>query len=373
MPAPPAILSFEVGSRARTGRGVTHTRPAERWTLLGDEVVDVAVVGGGPAGSAAAIEAARLGASVTLFERSGTDRPKPCGDALTQGALDELEALGLSVEKLISLGGAAFESVSLQSGGEQVYATSSAQGGYGWVVPRSHLDQALRDLAAAAGATVSYHAAVRNIEVEDAAWSLDVRAGSSRHRARAQTVVLAHGAASKLSTEHDVSGNPGWSMSTTWYESGDHDQLIVDVDESFHPGYAWSFPTGKGMANRGICALDRASSSHLRELAASWMNHRSQQRGGAAPVWSGSGIRWHDERGLLACGDAAGLVDPVTSEGIRQALESGRRAGRAVARWVRDGSEDELQSYSDWVLTTYRERFQPTPERVMFQMLFGLL
>ena len=76
---------------------------------------------------------------------------------------------------------------------------------------------------------------------------------------------------------------------------------------------------------------------------------------------------------MVSCGDAAGLVDPITSEGIWQALESGRRAGEAVAGWLDSGRSDELLSYSDWVAATYTQRFAPTPDRVMFQMLFGLL
>lgn len=308
-----------------------------------------------------------------LFERSGAERPKPCGDALTRGALDELSELGLSLDALLSLGGAAFDSVSLEAGGTQLYSTSSTAGGYGWVVPRSQLDQALRDNAGAAGADVNYHAAVRQVDVDDQSWSLRVRLEAGVDTFRARAVVLAHGAGSKLSAEHDLSGDPDWSMSTTWYEAGDDDALVIDVDEPFQPGYAWSFPTGSGVANRGVCALRRPSSTHLRELSKRWMNVPSVQRGGAAPVWSGVGSRWHDERGMVSCGDAAGLVDPITSEGIWQALESGRRAGEAVAGWLDSGRSDDLRSYSDWVATTYAERFAPTPDRVMFQMLFGLL
>src|SRR2546430_7929104 len=63
---------------------------------------DVAVVGGGPAGAAAAITLARAGRDVVLVDKARFPRDKCCGDGLTAGALRRLEALGLSPDTIPS-------------------------------------------------------------------------------------------------------------------------------------------------------------------------------------------------------------------------------------------------------------------------------
>src|SRR5258706_13127867 len=65
-------------------------------------VADVAVVGGGPAGAAAAITLARAGRDVVVVDRARFPRDKCCGDGLTAGALRELEHLGLRPEAVAS-------------------------------------------------------------------------------------------------------------------------------------------------------------------------------------------------------------------------------------------------------------------------------
>src|SRR5437879_12523126 len=65
-------------------------------------VADVAVVGGGPAGAAAAITLANAGRDVVVVDRARFPRDKCCGDGLTAGALRHLEALGLRPETVAS-------------------------------------------------------------------------------------------------------------------------------------------------------------------------------------------------------------------------------------------------------------------------------
>ena len=57
-------------------------------------------------------------------------------------------------------------------------------------------------------------------------------------------------------------------------------------------------------------------------------------RGGILPLWSGKGTAWSHEAGVVSCGDAAGLVDPISGEGLTAALVSGKRAGAAVASFL---------------------------------------
>ena len=71
-------------------------------------------------------------------------------------------------------------------------------------------------------------------------------------------------------------------------------------------------------------------------------------RGGVLPLWSGKGTAWSHKAGVVSCGDAAGLVDPISGEGLTAALVSGKRAGEAVASFL-SGNFGALDGYSRWV------------------------
>ena len=117
-------------------------------------MLDVVIVGAGPAGCAAAITARRAGLSVAVLDRAGFPRDKICGDGLTTSALRELEALGLDPSGLPSwfvVDAAVVRSPS----GEEVTLPMPVDGGiHAAVARRAELDIALVDLARAAGATV---------------------------------------------------------------------------------------------------------------------------------------------------------------------------------------------------------------------------
>src|SRR5688500_13600085 len=111
------------------------------------ERYDVAVVGAGPAGSAAALAACRAGASVVLIDRSDFPRDKPCGDGIAPHALDVLAGLGVTgaVD-----GFAPVTALRLVSPGGEVVARPVARAAY--TVPRTVFDARLVAAALAAGA-----------------------------------------------------------------------------------------------------------------------------------------------------------------------------------------------------------------------------
>lgn len=116
------------------------------------------VIGGGPAGAAAAIHLARAGADVTLFERTKGAHDKVCGDFLGGQALDRLAALGIDVP---ALGGVAIDRVRLLAGTHMVEAPLPFPARS---LSRRILDQALLDRATAAGAKVRRGEAVRTLD-----------------------------------------------------------------------------------------------------------------------------------------------------------------------------------------------------------------
>ncbi|MDQ3640883.1 MAG: FAD-dependent oxidoreductase, partial [Actinomycetota bacterium] len=114
----------------------------------------VVVVGGGPAGAAAAITLARAGTSVLLVDKARFPRDKCCGDGLTADALRQLEALGLRPESVADW--QQVHEVFVRSPvGRTVSFPLPDDGQYAVVAPRTQLDAALLDVARAAGVKVA--------------------------------------------------------------------------------------------------------------------------------------------------------------------------------------------------------------------------
>ena len=327
----------------------------------------VAVVGAGPAGCAAALAATRAGISdVVLVERGTRGKDKACGDAFLPDAVRLLETLGVGASAFTQRG-RRFSAISLWGDGRPVWEIPLGTTD-GWIAPRAHVDQALREVVAEA-VPVHYGASIQRVErLAGSTWALSWRADSVDHTIVTDGVILATGAARSLAERWQVDGGATIGASVSGYV----DAVRVDspVFEFIHgelPGYGWAFPLPCGRANVGYCAtlrtsgLRSASERYLRR----WSSNRMVRlRGGVGPMWSGLGERWHHLDGLTSCGDAAGLVDPLTGEGITAALESGLAAGRAVAEFVLSGRDvAPLVAYSRWVGSTYRQRYRPTAVR----------
>ncbi|MGK0478243.1 MAG: flavin-dependent dehydrogenase, partial [Ilumatobacter sp.] len=134
---------------------ITHLSASASNLIDVNETVstDVLVVGGGPAGSAAAIALARSGRDVVLIDRAAFPRDKCCGDGLTTLALRELELLAFdpgTVDDWFEVDGASLRSPS----GRSVDVPLDGPGTYAAVAPRLQLDNALVELARVAGVDV---------------------------------------------------------------------------------------------------------------------------------------------------------------------------------------------------------------------------
>ena len=345
-----------------------------------ERVWQVAIIGGGPAGCAAAYEAARLGLSGLLIERGAPDRDKACGDMLVPNATAILREFG------IRLGheggqqvGRPFAAVDLRSRGRLLWHVTYPDQPV-WIVRRRILDQMLRDMLPEQ-MYVLYSASVSGIiQAQSDVLELSVQLSDRRSiQVRCQTVIIAAGAQSPIAGACGIGGQGHIAPSISAYlNASATTSSLFEFRRCSIPGYRWVFPLTGCSANLGICSLGRADGATLRALGNELIAEHGvapdqvRWRGGAGSLWSGRGATWHHEAGIVSCGDSAGLVDPVNGEGITAALVSGRSAAGAVHDFLRSGRRPgALSNYSAWVHAMFSTKYARTPARVVWRQLCG--
>ncbi len=307
---------------------------------------DAVVVGGGPAGAAAAITLARAGRQVVLVDRARFPRDKTCGDGLTTGALRLLEDLGLDPASVASWHVVEDVVVRSPSGHEVLFPLPRGRGTYAAVARRTHLDAAVLDLARAAGAKVLDGHACTGARQDDERVVLKVQGIGDVH---ARYAIGADGMWSPLRRHLGlaVPGYRGEWHAFRQYFTGVAPRATTDLfvwfDPDLLPGYAWSFPLPDGRANVGF-GIQRGGKVAVGDMQDVWSDllerpHiRAVLGDTAAPeaphkAWP-IPARIDDVQltagRVLWVGDAAAATDPMTGEGIGQALLTGILAAHAI-------------------------------------------
>jgi geranylgeranyl reductase family protein len=307
---------------------------------------DVAVVGAGPAGSAAAIELARGGLDVVVLDRATFPRDKICGDGLTTGALRQLEALGLDPSSVCSWQVATDCWVTSPSDVTVRFPLPVGQGQFAAIARRRDLDAALVELARCVGAEVREGTPVSDVRESDDGVVLDTPDGSIH----ARWCVAADGVWSpvrKFLGVHQPGYRGEWHAFRQYFRGVTGraaSDLFVRFDADLLPGYFWSFPLPDGGANVGY-GIQRGGKVAVGDMGPLWTDllgrpWARELLGDAQP--EGPHRAWPiparidrvelGARRTMFVGDAAAACDTMTGEGIGQALLTGRQAARAVLR-----------------------------------------
>jgi geranylgeranyl reductase family protein len=303
---------------------------------------DVLVVGAGPAGSTVARRLALGGARVALLDRATFPRDKPCGGGVTVRAAALAGDVDLTpvVERVIH---AARVTARLRRPFERRSPEPLT-----YMTQRRRLDHYLLQRAAEVGADVRQGVAVRAGEVTDAGVTL--RADGDVYRGA--VLVAADGANGVTARIAGLDPIGQWAVALEGNLPADAGVLerwkdTIALDLGGTPGgYGWIFPKGDHV-NVGVggwqwigptlrdrlAALCRAYGFDPAALC-DLRGHRLPMRRDGAPVVSGR---------ALAVGDAAGLIDPLSGEGIQHAFESGALAAGAIERFLRGETADLLE------------------------------
>jgi geranylgeranyl reductase family protein len=332
---------------------------------------EVVVVGGGPAGAAAAWRVASLGHPVTVVDRAVFPRDKPCGDGVTPRAVKLLGDMGLGteLERFHRVDG--FRLVTRFGVREQRWAHAKVGlPDHAYVARRGDLDATVLGAARRAGARVIQGRAVDLVRDAGRVRGVVVERDGRREELAAGVVIAADGATSRLARAARLDAAPtavvGYAARAELRCDRPDDRFLevypeLLANDELVPAYGWVFPLGDGVVNVGVGFVSTSRSWRsirvpvlVRQLVDQLPRHWHLGDGDAVladPSFAGwklpMGIAvtplWRP--GFMVCGDAAGVAKPFTGAGISKALQSGMLAGEAADRALRTGRLSELASY----------------------------
>jgi len=314
-------------------------------SLLDELNADVVIIGAGPAGTAAAIPLAEAGLNVTVIDKARFPRDKFCGDGLTSGCLRIFEELGLDPANVPSWKSVDDIYIQSPSGRRAYFPMPTGRGQFAAVATREDLDAALVDLARSKGATI-----LEGHEVTDIVLT-EQNATVFAHGLDPIVCSFVIGADGMWSNTRKILGLGEPKYRGEWHAFRQYwknvspratQELHVWFEPDVLPGYVWCFPLADGRANVGF-GVHRSTHAvgdmnrywpqilerpHIREILGPDAEPDGPHRAWPIPARLGN-LALTAHRTLFV-GDAAAACDPMTGEGIAQALETGIEAAKSI-------------------------------------------
>jgi len=336
-----------------------------------DKRYDVAIIGGGPAGATAALYANQVGLKAILIEKSVWPRDKICGDALSGKVVDILKDLEI-LNDIKKLDGSTINRIMFGSPNNKICEIDLSKSlndkhiREGYVIPRTIFDYYL------------FNKAKKVVDVLEGFTVQDVLIDN-------HTVVGVKG----LNQEGEVQeifssvvfGCDGFNSTVAkklnlykmdmkhtalgircYYKDvqGLTDQIELHFIKEINPGYFWIFPAGNGIANVGLGLSKKYIKKNKKDLVellnvVTQLDYFKERFRNARPLekprgWNlpmGSFHRKNHGNGFMLLGDAAGLIDPFTGEGIGNAMLSAKYAVKVLKEAIdtNDISARSLSTY----------------------------
>jgi digeranylgeranylglycerophospholipid reductase len=319
---------------------------------------DVLVIGGGPAGLVAAREIAERapGLDVLLLERDrAIGTPVRCGEGVGSAGLGEfMDPTGAPwVSRRIT------RVVFLAPDGTEVRV---AEGDVGYILDRTRFEPALAAQAGALGVAIQVGTEATGMVRAGDHWVVATRGALGDAEVHALLVIGADGVEGMVGRWAGLDTRvPARDMESCaqYLLAGldvDPDAIALHFGTTIAPGgYAWIFPKGPGVANvgLGIVALRATPGRTARQ----YLDHYVATRFPTAVTtgYTVGGVIVHPTikttvaDGLLLCGDAAHMINPLSGGGIVNAMKSGRLAAHVAVEALAAGdpSAERLQRYHD--------------------------
>ncbi len=324
---------------------------------MSEGLMDLGIVGGGPAGAAAALEARRRGLSVVLFERDRFPRNKVCGEFISAESIPFLESLiPTTLARAAWMTRAEF--ISPRGSVRRFSLPQPARG-----LSRLALDEALWRTARQSGAVTFEGTKVRRVErlagQDDALWRISAVVGASMI---CRALLVACGRWWKIEGLDSPADKRKRSDPGEWLGAKAHFRGIAArgaVEMFYFPGgYCGLAPIEDGLHN-ACCLVHRSAvrrdaaglAADFRAWIQSVARHPTLDGRLRDAIQEGETVTTAPVRPARRCaaqgeilfvGDAAGFLDPFTGDGISMALHSGTLAAEKLAQAL-SGSPEEIK------------------------------